>query len=321
MSAASSAPTSAFDEFVAAAAEAARRSGPEAPEALGWFDFLADLDDPDSRAAVFALFRAQGRELTSSVAFGALLAHPYGMGEGRPGSVAAAVIRRSVRRGEVALVVGDLPTDDVIIDRPGHGVVVVPVADLELVPVDVPGRVPLHELASIPDRAASIADRDAEPLRRRALQLGRLAASMEMVGAAETVLSLAVDYVGQREQFGQPIGSFQAIRHLLAWARMDVAAMESAARRALDLHTRMPEHFDETVKALAGRNARRVCERTLQSFGGVGFTQEHDHHLFHSRVLAFDSVLGSSAELSAAIGARLRTSGGDHRIAATLLGL
>ena len=63
------------------------------------------------------------------------------------------------------------------------------------------------------------------------------------------------------------------------------------------------------VKALAGRNGRRACERSLQVLGGIGFTAEHEHHHHHSRVLALDALLGSSAELTHDLGAWLRTSG------------
>ena len=65
------------------------------------------------------------------------------------------------------------------------------------------------------------------------------------------------------------------------------------------------------VKALAGRNGRRACERSLQVLGGIGFTAEHAHHHHHSRVLLLDSLLGTSAELSHDLGAWLRTTGDD----------
>ena len=80
-----------------------------------------------------------------------------------------------------------------------------------------------------------------------------------------------------------------------------------------------PQHFDEIAKALAGRNGRRVCERSLQVLGGIGFTAEQDHHHFHSRVLALDSVLGTSAELARGLGAWLRENPADPRIPMQIL--
>jgi Acyl-CoA dehydrogenase, C-terminal domain len=310
------------DEFLAAACEAVRRSpGDTALDALGWWDFLGELSDPEARAAVFALFRAQGRGLGDTRALGGLLAQPYpGLGGSSPGSVSVAVGRRSRRRGEVLLLAGPVPTEAVLIDRPGVGAAFVSLEDVELEPVEVPGRLTLHEVrlsgAAI---HPEIADGEAEPARRRSAFLGRVAAAHEMLGAAEAVLALAVDYAGAREQFGQPIGTFQAVRHLLAWARTDCAAIEAVAGQAVNLDEGAVPDLDRILKALAGRNARRVCERTLQTFGGIGFTAEHDHHHFHSRVLALDSVLGTSAELMADLGAELRRSEVKPRIAAAIM--
>ena len=132
-------------------------------------------------------------------------------------------------------------------------------------------------------------------------------------------MALAVDYAGTRIQFGEPIGKFQAVRHILAWARTDRAAIEAVALSARDLDVHAPPRFDEIVKALAGRNGRRACERALQVFGAIGFTAEHEHHHFHSRVLALDSILGSSADLTHGLGAWLRETPRDLGIPRTLL--
>ena len=308
------------DEFLAAASEAVRRTpGAPALEALGWWDMLGALDDPDARRAVFVLFRAQGRELTDSAGLAALLAHPY-LPDAAPGTVGAAVVRRSGRRGPVAVLTGPLPSEHVLLDRPGIGVSVLPVGDLAVRPVVVPGSLALRELElDLDSLTPDLPDTTVVEARARSLFLGRVALSMELLGAAETVVELAVEYVGAREQFGKPIGAFQAVRHLLAWARTDVAAVEAVAAAAVELDTGAPAGFDAVCKALAGRNARRACERTLQCFGGVGFTEEHPHHRFHSRVLAGDALLGTSTELARSLGAALRTTGEDPGIPRTLL--
>lgn len=310
------------DEFLSAASEAVRHSpGPDALDALGWWELLAEIDDRDARAAVFSLFRAQGRERAGSAALGALLAHPYIAAEGfTPGSVAATVTRRSVRRGTVVLVVGDPPSDHLLVDRPGAGASLVCVEDVELRPVSIPGRLALHEVELDQGLARpTIAEKDAEIARSRSFFLGRIALAFEMLGAVEAALALAVDYAGIREQFGKPIGSFQAVRHLLAWAQTDCAAILAVARQAVALDRAAPAGFDEILKALAGRNARRACERTLQVFGAIGFTAEHDHHHFHSRVLALDSLLGTSAQLTRDLGVRFRTGQSDPGIPRGLL--
>jgi alkylation response protein AidB-like acyl-CoA dehydrogenase len=109
------------------------------------------------------------------------------------------------------------------------------------------------------------------------------------------------------------------VRHLLAWALTDCAAVEAVADAALRLDTESPARFDEVVKALAGRNGRRACERTLQVLGAIGFTAEFDHHHHHSRVLTLDSVLGSSTELTVELGASLREGRADPGIAGAML--
>lgn len=73
------------------------------------------------------------------------------------------------------------------------------------------------------------------------------------------------------------------------------------------------------VKALAGRNGRRACERALQVLGGIGFTAEHGHHHLHSRVLALDALLGTSAQLTDGLGARVRGAGTNPGFTAAVL--
>jgi len=109
------------------------------------------------------------------------------------------------------------------------------------------------------------------------------------------------------------------VRHLLAWARTDCGAVLELSRQAALLDTAAPPRLDEIAKALAGRNGRRVCERALQVLGGIGFTAEQGHHHFHSRVLALDAVLGSSAELVRGLGAWLRESRTDPELPRALL--
>ncbi|MGH9365932.1 MAG: acyl-CoA dehydrogenase family protein [Thermoanaerobaculia bacterium] len=314
--------TEAEQAFFDSAREAFRRDpGIGAFDALGVWDLLDALADREARAATFAAFRAHGRELGRSAALGCLLAHPYVAADGvAPGSVAVATPRRSVRRGDVLLLVGEPSVEQVLIDRPGTGARIVPIEDVELQPVRVAGRLCLHELTVAPDaHETAIPEERAKEARRRSTFLGRIAAAFEILGAAEGALDLALEHACTREQFGAPIGSFQAVRHLLAWARTDLAAALDVNRLAAALDLAAPPRFDEIAKALAGRNGRRVSERALQVLGGIGFTAEQDHHHFHSRVLALDSVLGTSAELARVLGTWLRENRTDPRIPRALL--
>ena len=96
-------------------------------------------------------------------------------------------------------------------------------------------------------------------------------------------------------------------------------AIEHTALSELWRDSAAPPAYGEITKALAGRNGRRACERSHQVLGAIGFTAEHRHHHFHSRVLALDSLLGTSAELTRALGAGLREARTDPHIPNTLL--
>jgi hypothetical protein len=309
------------DEFLAAAVQAMRGPGPGALDALGWWDLVPQLDTDDARAAVFAVFRAQGRELATSAALGGLLAQPFIEGSSfASGTVVAAVARHSVRRGSVWILVGDADGRSVLFDEPGRGLIIVEPDALELQPIDVPGHAVVHEITvDLTAHGTNAVDVDLDQARARSHYLGRVATAAEILGTAERAVELAVEHACHREQFGQPIGRFQAVRHLLAWAETDCVAVESVVRNAVLLLDEPPAHYGEVVKALAGRNGRRACQRSLQVLGGIGFTAEHPHHHHYSRVLLLDALLGSSAELSHDLGAWLRTSNTDPEFAAAVL--
>lgn len=300
------------DEFLAVARQAVASSdGETALTSLGWWELLAALDDPELRPAVYAVFRAQGAALCDSPALGGLLAQPYlEASDVEPGSVVAPIRRHSPTRGEVWVLVGPPAGRSLLIDRPGAGAAIIDSDAATLHPIEVPGRLTLHEVEFDAGGFVATIDEDSAALARdRSRFLGRVAVSLEILGAAEGALTLAVDYAGQREQFGQPIGGFQAVRHLLAWATTDCVALAATATEAVRLDRDAPADFDTALKALAGRNGRRACERSLQVLGGIGFTTELDHHHFHSRVLALDALLGSAADLTRELGAGLRERG------------
>ena len=310
------------DEFLVTAGRAmAGGSGPEALEALGWWELLPHLDDDEAREAVFAVFRAQGRALTSTPALGGVLAQPFLEHTAiAPGAAVAAIRRSSARRGTVWVVIGEPDARLLLFDEPGRGVHVLDADVVELTPVEVPGGTVVHEAAvDLSAHEPVLPEHEAARVRDRSTYLGRLAAATEILGAAEKAVGVAVEYAGVREQFGQPIGTFQAVRHLLAWAKTDCIALESVIRKGHLFVADPPERYDDVVKATAGRNGRRACERSLQVLGGIGFTAEHDHHHHHSRVLLLDALLGSSAELTAGLGTWLRTSGTDPRYASAVL--
>lgn len=312
------------DEFLAASrAAVAGSTGSDGLDALGWWDLLGMLDDPEARAATYALFRAHGRELGDSVALGALAASPYlGAVDERDGGRAVMAFTRRAADGTVAHTLLGAPTGErILVDAGGDGPpLLVDAAAVTLTPVAIPGRLTVRAL-TVPAGAGTpvIPAAGVAPARARSAFLARVAAAYEILGAAEGAFALALDHANGRVQFGQPIGTFQAVRHLLAWAVTDTRAIESVADVARDLDAVAPPRFDEIVKALAGRNGRRACERSLQVLGAIGFTAELDHHHFHSRVLTLDAVAGSSAELATGLGAWVRSERPDPGIAPAVL--
>jgi alkylation response protein AidB-like acyl-CoA dehydrogenase len=143
-------------------------------------------------------------------------------------------------------------------------------------------------------RELGLLDFDGTPARRLggreavSLVTDRAAAfvSAEMLGAADRVLTMAVEYAKDRVQFGKPIGSFQAVKHMLADALVDVEGMRStvyyAAWCAAADDGERPLAAS-MAKAWCSDASRRVMAAGLQVHGGIGFTWEHDMHLYVKR--------------------------------------
>jgi alkylation response protein AidB-like acyl-CoA dehydrogenase len=123
-------------------------------------------------------------------------------------------------------------------------------------------------------------------------------ASAEMLGAADHVLALTVQYAKDRVQFGKPIGSFQAVKHMLADALVDVEGMRSTAYYAAWCAA-----ADDPERALSASMAKawcsdassRVMAAGLQVHGGIGFTWEHDMHLYLKRAQLDQVSYGDAA--------------------------
>ncbi|HZQ84221.1 MAG TPA: acyl-CoA dehydrogenase [Acidimicrobiales bacterium] len=118
------------------------------------------------------------------------------------------------------------------------------------------------------------------------LERGAAFTSAEMLGAADRVLAMSVDYAKERHQFGRPIGSFQAVKHRCADMLVDVEGMRSAAYYAAWCIG--AEHPDASIAASTAKvwcsdAAKRVMASGLQVHGGIGFTWEHDLHLYLKR--------------------------------------
>ena len=133
---------------------------------------------------------------------------------------------------------------------------------------------------------------------RRAVQSATVGLALDAVGAAQQVFDISLEYVKQREQFGVPIGSFQAIKHKFAdmlilleraralgyFAALTIA--EDDARRAL---------ATAMAKAAAGDAVSRIAKEAIQVHGGIGYTWESDVHLYVRRIESDAVLFGTAA--------------------------
>jgi hypothetical protein len=131
----------------------------------------------------------------------------------------------------------------------------------------------------------------------------RRALAYELIGLTSTMLESAAEYAGQRLQFGQPIGSFQAVKHRLA----DVLVARRAGAVAADESWSGDASLTAAVaKCLAGRAFLLAAENGLQVLGAIGFTLEHGLHRFILRGTVLDALYGSTRRLRREIGLELR---------------
>jgi alkylation response protein AidB-like acyl-CoA dehydrogenase len=147
------------------------------------------------------------------------------------------------------------------------------------------------------DADARLSQRDGNAALHRALAAGIVALANEQVGGARAVLERALDFARTRKQFGRAIGSFQAIKHRLADLTVEVEAATSAAYHAARVTAAGDAEEAAIAAPLAKSYASEVYEHvageSIQIHGGIGFTWEHDAHLFFKRAKASKLLLGS----------------------------
>src|SRR5262244_1378581 len=173
-------------------------------------------------------------------------------------------------------------------------------AGLKLSPVqgmDLATRWVHLEMDNVPVASDAVlgAPGQAAPLLSALLRRGAIGSAAEMLGASRRCLDMAVGYAKVREQFGQPIGSFQAIRHKCAEMLLEVENSHSAtyyAAWALDAGAEDQELAASVAKAYVGDAARKVCGESIQVHGGIGFTWEYDLHLYFKRAKALEPMYG-----------------------------
>ena len=185
-----------------------------------------------------------------------------------------------------------------------------------LVDLDAAGRPPRVSGMDL-SRPLGWLDFDATPARRLGgaelaeyvTDLGATATALELLGSGETAMELAVEYAKDRVQFGRPIGSFQAVKHRCADMLVDVEGIRSSAYwAAWCLGVDDPDRSiaASTAKTWATDASKRVMASALQVHGGIGFTWEHDLHLFMKRAQLDQVSFGDAVWHRARLGRLLR---------------
>ena len=125
----------------------------------------------------------------------------------------------------------------------------------------------------------------------------KVALAGEMMGGAQKVLETTVEYTKVREQFGRPIGSFQAVQHKCANMMVDVESAKSAvyyAAWAVSNDAADASTAAAVAKAAASDAYRRTAADGIQVHGGIGFTWEHDMHLYFKRAKSSEFTFGDA---------------------------
>ena len=135
------------------------------------------------------------------------------------------------------------------------------------------------------------------PPLRRALEWAETALCAEMIGGAQHVLDASVDYAKTRHQFGRPIGVYQAVSHKLADMLLETESARSAtyyAAWAVDADAPDRSLAASMAKAYVSDTYRKATGDGIQVHGGIGFTWEHDMHLYFKRAKASEVTLGDA---------------------------
>ena len=234
---------------------------------LGWAD------------AVLA-FQALGRAVVAGPYVATAAANASGLGDGVTGLVpdGAPVVIEHLEALDALLAVG------------GDGVrrIALPLTAARRIDRPLDPGTPVHLVEALPPGDV-VGDADvARRLRRHA---GLLAAAMQ-VGLGRAALELGTAYAGHRHQFGRPIGSFQAVKHLLADAAvgLEVAAAAVDAAGVTEDEGGNAERAVASARVVASDAAAGAARASIQVHGGMGYTWELDAHLHLKRVLVLDQT-------------------------------
>lgn len=290
----------------AAASIFSRHSGQDAVTAFGLQEAFTGTG-PKDFAPAYAFLEAQGRRAVSTPVLGMLALASCPLPSSEINAVGFGV---PFGNGPLVAVPGMPAASSVVVDRPGSGLVVLEKAD------DVRRRDSIADDylrimdGGTPATSVLVPEPAMEAVRQALLTTVQLGVSAELLGICDRLLDDAIAYAKTRRQFGEAIGDFQAIQHLLAWAATDLHQL----RCLFDIAVHQPTGgADPTraqaVKAMAGRTLHSVVQAATQVTGAISFTWEYSLNKLHQRGLALDQMAGPSADLVAEIGRSVRVSG------------
>jgi len=245
-------------------------------------------------AATRALTRISAGSLLSGIADGSTVATVGPLSGPRP------VVEDGVLRGEI-MALPDAAAADIVLVLAEDG------GAIGLFAVDAAGVSVAHRTHVDPTRKLFDVGFDGVPVQRLASASADdieglvddvlIAGAADALGAANAVMNLAVEYAKVRRQFEQPIGSLQAVQHLCVDMYETVELARSGVLHALwaaDDADPAERHLAALrAKAFAGKLAT-VADTAIQVFGGIGYTWEHDAHLYLKRLLGWSAFLGGS---------------------------
>jgi len=258
-------------------------------------DLLPGIAD-GSRLATVAMAEADGSWNTADVAMTAV---PDGTGNGGPGQDRPGwtltgekfyVVDGHVADVVLVVAAAAAGTSVFAVDRGAAGLV----ADLSAT-MDKTRKLARLRFDATPARLIGTAGQADGPVARM-LDLAAIALAAEQVGGAQRVLEIAVGYAKIREQFGRPIGSFQAIKHKCANMLLEIEAAKSAAYyagwAAAENDPELPV-LASVAKAYCSDAYVHAAAENIQIHGGIGFTWEHPAHLYFKRAKSSELLLGA----------------------------
>jgi alkylation response protein AidB-like acyl-CoA dehydrogenase len=174
-----------------------------------------------------------------------------------------------------------------VVDAKAPGVAIAPMAGMDLT----------RKLYAVTFADVPVETLDQGAGLSRGLQVATAALVAETVGGMQRTLDMTVDYAKTRKQFGKPIGMFQAVQHQCADMYLETESARSAAYYAAwALQERAPDAAVAVsiAKMYASDACRAVGNRGIQIHGGMGFTWEHDLHLYYRRAKSSETALGDA---------------------------